>query len=222
VTYSLDFGWLNEALGAIARGAAMTVFLIVVTTLLGTVLSVLAAAGRRGGNRLLRQAIGLYVEVIRNTPFLVQLFFIFFGLPSLGIRLDPVVAAILAMTLNMAAYTTEIVGAGLDAVPKGQKEAALALGLRPRQVFIKIVLPQALKVIFPALTSQIVIMMLESAVVSQIAVRELTYEADMLQARTFRAFETYLIVTAVYLGLSIGLRRLLVKGGQRMLSAGVT
>ena len=222
MTYSLDFGWLNDALGAIARGAAMTVFLIVVTTLIGTVLSVLAAAGRRGGNRLLRQAIGLYVEVIRNTPFLVQLFFIFFGLPSLGIRLDPIVAAILAMTLNMAAYTTEIVGAGLDAVPKGQKEAALALGLRPRQVFIKIVLPQALKVIFPALTSQIVIMMLESAVVSQIAVRELTYEADMLQARTFRAFETYLVVTAVYLGLSIGLRRLLVKGGQRMLSAGVT
>ncbi|MFI0844138.1 amino acid ABC transporter permease [Mesorhizobium sp. IMUNJ 23232] len=222
MSYSLDFGWLNDALGAIARGAAMTVFLIVVTTLLGTVLSVLAAAGRRGGNRLLRQAIGLYVEVIRNTPFLVQLFFIFFGLPSLGIRLDPVVAAILAMTLNMAAYTTEIVGAGLDAVPRGQKEAALALGLRPRQVFIKIVLPQALKVIFPALTSQIVIMMLESAVVSQIAVRELTYEADMLQARTFRAFETYLVVTAVYLGLSIGLRRLLVKGGQRMLSAGVT
>lgn len=222
MSYSLDFGWLQDALGAIARGAAMTVFLIVVTTLLGTVLSVLAAAGRRGGNRLLRQAIGLYVEVIRNTPFLVQLFFIFFGLPSLGIRLDPVAAAILAMTLNMAAYTTEIVGAGLDAVPKGQKEAALALGLRPRQVFIKIVLPQALKVIFPALTSQIVIMMLESAVVSQIAVRELTYEADMLQARTFRAFETYLVVTAVYLGLSIGLRRLLVKGGQRMLSAGVT
>ncbi len=110
-------------------------------------------------------------------------------------RLDPVIAAILAMTLNMAAYTTEIVGAGLDAVPRGQREAALALGLRPRQVFIKIVLPQALKVIFPALTSQIVIMMLESAVVSQIAVRELTYEADMLQARTFRAFETYFVVT---------------------------
>ena len=89
-------------------------------------------------------------------------------------------------------------------MPRGQREAALALGLRPRQVFVKIVLPQALKVIFPALTSQIVIMMLESAVVSQIAVRELTYEADMLQARTFRAFETYFVVTMVYLGLSIG------------------
>ncbi|GLS30028.1 polar amino acid transport system permease protein [Mesorhizobium albiziae] len=220
--YSLDFGWLTEALGAIAQGAAMTMMLITVTTIAGTFFSVLGAAGRRSGYPLLRHAITVYVEVIRNTPFLVQLFFIFFGLPALGIRLDPVIAAILAMTLNMAAYTTEIVGAGLDAVPTGQREAALALGLRPRQVFIKVVLPQALKVIFPALTSQIVIMMLESAVVSQIAVRELTYEADMLQARTFRAFETYFVVTMVYLALSMALRRFLVAGGRRVLGAGVS
>ncbi|MER9593603.1 amino acid ABC transporter permease [Mesorhizobium sp. M0244] len=222
MNYSLDFGWLAGATGAIARGAATTILLITVTTLAGTLLSILGAAGRRNGPLLLKRAIGVYVEVIRNTPFLVQLFFIFFGLPSIGVRLDPVLAAMLAMTLNMAAYTIEIVGAGLDAVPPGQTEAALALGLRPRQVFIKIVLPQALKVIYPALTSQIVIMMLESAVVSQIAVRELTYEADMLQARTFRAFETYFVVTVVYLILSMGLRRLLVSGGRRVLGAGVS
>jgi polar amino acid transport system permease protein len=222
VGYSLQFGWLYEALGAIASGAGMTVLLITVTTVIGTVISIAGAAAKRSRHAVLRQAITAYVELVRNTPFLVQLFFIFFGLPSLGIRLDPIVAAILAMTLNMAAYTTEIVGAGLDAVPVGQREAALALGLRPRQVFIKIVLPQALKVIFPALTSQIVIMMLESAVVSQIAVRELTYEADMLQARTFRAFETYFVVTMVYLGLSIALRRLLVAGGRRALGSGVS
>ncbi|MCV3206440.1 amino acid ABC transporter permease [Mesorhizobium sp. YC-39] len=220
--YGLDFGWLADATGAIARGAVTTILLIVVTTLAGTFLSILGAAGRRNGPMLLKRAIGVYVEVMRNTPFLVQLFFIFFGLPSIGIRLDPILAAMLAMTLNMAAYTIEIVGAGLDAVPRGQTEAALALGLRPRQVFIKIVLPQALKVIYPALTSQIIIMMLESAVVSQIAVRELTYEADMLQARTFRAFETYLVVTIVYLVLSMGLRRLLVSGGRRVLGAGVS
>ena len=213
--YTLQFGWLYEALGAIAEGAGMTVFLIAVTTVAGTVLSVLGAAARRSGYRLLRQAVAAYVELVRNTPFLVQLFFIFFGLPSLGIRLDPVVAAILAMTLNMAAYATEIVGSGLDAVPTGQREAALALGLRPRQVFVKIVLPQAMRIIFPALSSQIVIMMLESAVVSQIAVRELTYEADMLQARTFRAFETYFVVTLVYLGMAIALRKLLFLGGKR-------
>jgi polar amino acid transport system permease protein len=222
VSYGLDFGWLVDALGAIARGAATTLLLIAVTTVAGTLLSILGAAGRRSRYSILRRAITVYVEVVRNTPFLVQLFFIYFGLPALGIRLDPIISAMLAMTLNMAAYTTEIVGAGLDAVPPGQREAALALGLRPRQVFIKIVLPQALRVIFPALTSQIVIMMLESAVVSQIAVRELTYEADMLSARTFRAFETYLVITLVYLALSVGLRRLLIAGGRRALSAGVT
>ncbi|QPC89659.1 amino acid ABC transporter permease [Mesorhizobium sp. INR15] len=218
----MAFAWLPGAAGDIARGAFTTILLIAVTTLAGTLLSIIGAAGRRNGPVMLKRAIAVYVEVVRNTPFLVQLFFIFFGLPSLGIRLDPVLAAIVAMTLNMAAYTIEIVGAGLDAVPHGQSEAALALGLRPRQVFVKIVLPQALKVIYPALTSQIVIMMLESAVVSQIAVRELTYEADMLQARTFRSFETYFVVTLVYLALSMALRRLLVTGGRRVLGAGVS
>jgi polar amino acid transport system permease protein len=220
VRYELEFGWLYDALGAIAQGAVMTVFLIAVTTVAGTVLAVLGAAARRSKYRLLRRAVTGYVEIVRNTPFLVQLFFIFFGLPAIGIRLDPVLAAILAMTLNMAAYSTEIVGSGLDAVPRGQREAALALGLRSRQVFVKIVLPQALKVIFPALTSQIVIMMLESAVVSQIAVRELTYEADMLQARTFRAFETYFVVTLVYLGMSVALRRILFAGGRSLFRVG--
>jgi polar amino acid transport system permease protein len=218
--YALDFGWLEDAAGAIANGAAMTLFLIAVTSAVGIVLSVLGAAAKRSRNLMLSRAISAYVEVIRNTPFLVQLFFIFFGLPRFGIRLDPVLASIVAMTLNMTAYTIEIVGAGLDAVPAGQKEAGGALGLRPMQVFVKIVLPQALKVMLPALTSQIVIMMLESSVVSQIAVRELTYEADMLQARTFRAFETYFIITLVYLGLSIGLRRFLFAAGQRMIGGG--
>ncbi len=222
MAYGLNFGWLADGIEMIAKGAAMTILLIVVAALAGILLSILGAAGRRSGNKPLSKAISLYVELVRNTPFLVQLFFIFFGLPSIGVRLDPVVAAMIAMTLNLAAYGTEIVGAGLDAVPRGQKEAALALGLRPRQVFIKVVLPQALVVIFPALTSQIVIMMLESAVVSQIAVRELTYEADMLQARTFRAFETYFVVTLVYLGLSVGLRRVMVAGGRRVLSGGVS
>ena len=219
--YTLDFGWLKDAVGMIASGAAMTIFLIAVTATAGTIFSIFGAAAKRSRSAILRKAVSIYVELIRNTPFLVQLFFIFFGLPRLGIRLDPIVAAMLAMTLNMAAYTTEIVGSGLDAVPKGQKEAATALGLRPVQVFVKIVLPQALKVIFPALTSQIIIMMLESAVVSQIAVRELTYEADMLQARTFRAFETYFVVTLVYLAMSVVLRRLLFAAGHRAIAGGM-
>ena len=222
MSYVLDFGWLSQALEPIIRGAFATIFLTAVTGVLGIICSILGASAARSRLPALRGAIDSYVELIRNTPFLVQLFFIFFGLPSLGLRLDATVAAILAMTINLSAYGTEIVGAGLDAVSRGQREAGQALGLRPRHVFLKIVLPQALRVIFPALTSQIVIMMLESAVVSQIAVQDLTYEADMLQARTFRAFETYLVVTGVYLGLSIVLRRVMVAGGRKLLAGGVS
>jgi polar amino acid transport system permease protein len=209
MSYSLDFAWVPGSIDALTRGAGMTLFLTACTTMFGTALSILGAAAKRGRYLWLRKIVGLYVEIIRNTPFLVQLFVIFFGLPSLGIRFNPLTAAVLAMTLNMTAYTTEVVGAGLDAVPRGQSEAAMALGLRPRQVFSKIVLPQALKVIFPALTSQLIIMMLESAVVSQISVRELSQEADLLQARTFRPFETYFVVTLIYLAMSALVRRVL-------------
>jgi polar amino acid transport system permease protein len=216
----LDFGWLELEIGALLRGLTTTVGLIVVVTTFGTILSIAGAAARRGRSLLLRKTVATYVEIVRNTPFLVQLFFIFFGLPHLGIRLDSVVTAIIAMTLNMTAYGIEIVRAGLDAIPKGQWEAGAALGISRYRVFISIILPQAMRVIFPALSSQIIIIMLESAVVSQIAVRDLTYEADILQARTFRAFETYLVVTALYLALAMLMRRLMQWGVQRWLFGG--
>jgi polar amino acid transport system permease protein len=182
----------------------------------------MSAAAKRSGNRFLRAVVITYVEVIRNTPFLVQLFFIYFGLPALGIRLDPITAALLAMIMNMTAYTTGIIGGGLDAVPEGQRDAAQALGLKPHIAFIKVILPQALVVIYPALASQIIIMMLESAVVSQIAVRELTHQADLWQARTFRAFETYFVVAMIYLVMAVTLRHLMVLFGRRFISASIT
>lgn len=203
----LEFGWLAAAVPALARGTATTVGLILVVAVFGSLLSTAGAAARRSRRRPVRMTVAAYVEVIRNTPFLVQLFFIYFGLPSLGLRLGNLSAAILAMTLNMTAYGIEVVRAGLDAVPRGQWEGGAALGLSRTRVFLSVVLPQALRVIFPALTSQIIIIMLESAVVSQIAVQDLTYQADVLQARTFRAFETYLVVTLIYLGLATTMRR---------------
>jgi len=217
---SLDFGWLAGAADALAHGVATTIMLIAVTTLCGGVLSIAAAAARRNGPAWLRGLVAAYVELIRNTPFIVQMFFIFFGLPGIGLRLNAVPAAILAMTINLSAYGCEIARAGLGAVGAGQREAGLALGLRPRAVFLRIVLPQALRAVFPALASQIVITMLESAVVSQIAVRDLTYEADLLQSRTFRSFETYAVVTVIYLALSLLLRRVLVVGGRGLLGRG--
>ena len=215
--YVFQFNVVWEHFPELLAGAWLTIRLSASAMALGLCLAVLCAYGKSAGPKPVRWLVAGYIELIRNTPFLVQLFFFFFGLPSLGIRLNPFSAAVLAMTVNLAAYGTEIVGAGLDAVSVGQKEAGLALGLRRRQIFVKIVLPQALCVIFPALTSQIIIMMLESAAVSQIAVRELTYQADLLQAKTFRAFETYFVVTLIYLAMSIILRRLMFAGGRKFL-----
>src|SRR6516164_8593195 len=131
---NLEFGWLGEALAAFAQGTMTTVVMIVVSALLALFLSVLGAAGRRSRDASVRYLVAAYVELIRNTPFIVQMFFIFFGLPTLGILLNPIAVAVVAITVNLTAYGIEIVGAGLDAVSKGQKEAGLALGLRPWQV----------------------------------------------------------------------------------------
>lgn len=220
MSYRLDFTWIGFYLVAILHGVATTVGLIVATAVLGVGLSTLGAAARGARGAWVRGIAAGYVELIRNTPFVVQLFFVFFGLPSLGLRILALPAAILAMTVNLGAYGTEIVRAGLDSVPHGQREAARALGLRERAVFLRVVLPQAIRAVFPALSSQIVITMLESAVVSQIAVRDLTYEADLMQSQTFRAFETYGLITLIYLALSVLLRRALRQGGRMLFGRG--
>ena len=212
--YALDFGALLQYAGLFVEGAAVTIGLTVVSAALGIALSIAGAAATRGAWAWARAAVAIYVELFRNTPFIVQLFFVFFGLPSLGVHLTALAAAVLAMTLNLTAYAIEIVRAGIDGVPRGQREAGRSLGLRPVPAFALIVLPQALANVYPALVSQVVITMLESAVVSQIAVVDLTHVGDFIQSRNFRAFETYLVITVVYFALAVGARRLLVLIGR--------
>jgi polar amino acid transport system permease protein len=144
----------------------------------------------------------LYVEAIRNTPFLVQLLLIHLGLPSLGIRLTPNEAALLAMVVNVGAYATEIVRAGIEAVPPTQIEAGRSLGLKPWQVFRFVVLIPALRAVFPTLGSQFILIMLASSVVSVISAEELTAVTDLIVARNFRSFEFYLVTTGIYLAMS--------------------
>jgi len=216
--YELDFGALLQYLSLFAEGTAVTLGLTAVAAALGLALSIAGAAAASGPLAGARRLIAAYVEFIRNTPFIVQMFFVYFGLPSLGLRLSAMAAAVLAMTINLTAYAIEIMRAGIEGVPAGQREAARALGLRPALVFALIVLPQALANVYPALASQIVITMLESAVVSQIAVVDLTHVADFIQSRNFRAFETYLVITIVYLVLAVLVRRLLARCGRRLLA----
>ena len=161
--------------------------------------------------------VGAYVELIRNTPFIVQLFFIFFGLPSLGLRLSEWEAAVLAMVINLGAYSTEIIRAGIQAIPHGQLEAAAALAMSRLETFRHVVLRPALGKVWPALSSQIIIVMLGSAVCSQISTEELSFAANFIQSRNFRAFETYLITTALYLLMAILIRQLLAWVGRRFI-----
>jgi polar amino acid transport system permease protein len=214
MAYQLQFGDLGQYAGMFASGAAVTLGLTAVSTVLGLTVGILGAAGKGSKYSAVRSLVGGYVEAIRNTPFIVQLFFVFFGLPALGIHIDEYVAAVLAMTLNLGAYSVEIVRAGIAAVPKGHHEAAASLAMTRGQTFIHVVLPQAIAKVFPALSSQIVITMLGSAVVSQISVADLTYAASYIQSRNFRAFETYFLITAAYLVMAIVLRFVLNKTGQ--------
>lgn len=188
------------------EGLAVTLHLSVVTMVLGLFIGIVCAAGKTYGPAWVRVIVSTYVEVIRNTPLLVQLFIVFFGLPSLGIRLDALTAAIISFTVNLGAYSTEIVRAGFQAVPKSQIEAGHSLGLSGFQVFRYIVLMPSLKMMYPALASQFVLLMLATSVASQISVPDLFHAASIIQSRTFRDFEVYTIIGVLYLLLALGLR----------------
>ncbi|SAL48133.1 polar amino acid ABC transporter permease [Caballeronia terrestris] len=218
MAYELQFGDLGEYVGMFTSGGATTLALTAVSTALGIAVGVAGAAGSGSKHTWLRGLVRGYVEAIRNTPFIVQLFFVFFGLPALGVHLGEYTAAVLAMTLNLGAYSVEIIRSGIAAVPKGHLEAAASLAMSRGQTFRHVVLPQAIAKVFPALSSQIVITMLGSAVVSQISVPDLTYAASYIQSRNFRAFETYFLITAAYLVMAIILRLLLNSAGKRLFS----
>ncbi len=199
------------------RGLVLTVTLTAASAVLGALLGTACAWARLHGGAFLKWAVGTYVELVRNTPFIIQLFFIFFGLPSLGLRLSVEVACVLAMVFNLGAYACEIVRAGLQSTPRGQLEAAMSLALTPWQTFSRVVLPPALARIWPALVSQIIIVMLGSAVCGQISAEELSQAANLISSRTFRSFESYIIVTIIYLMLAIALRQLLYWVGPRFI-----
>ena len=200
--YGLQFRDVFAAWEFLLDGLFTTIVLSVATMVGGFFIGIAGAAARVYGGPLLRMVAASYVEVIRNTPLLVQLFLIFFGLPAFGLRLEAVPAAIIALVINLGAYTTEIVRAGLESIPRAQIEAGESLGLSGWQVFRYIILFPALKTMFPALASQFVLLMLATSIVSQISVPDLFHAGSIIQSRTFRDFEVYAVVGALYLALA--------------------
>jgi polar amino acid transport system permease protein len=204
VDYVFQFSAVEREFGQLLVGAWLTIKLSAGAMLLGLVVGIAGAVAKQSRFAPVRGAVQAYVEAVRNTPFLVQLLLVYLGLPSIGIRLLPAQAALLAMVVNVGAYATEIVRAGVEAVPRHQVEAARALGLRPWQVLRFVVLIPALRAVFPALGSQYILIMLASSVVSVISAEELTAVTDAIVARNFRSFEFYLTTTGLYLVMAFG------------------
>jgi polar amino acid transport system permease protein len=211
----LDFLAVLAQWPLLLKGIGWTVLLTLISASLGLLVGVVCAWTRVYGTKPAQYLVGAYVEAIRNTPFIVQLFFIFFGLPAAGLRLSPEAASVIAMVVNLGAYATEIVRAGIESTPRGQIEAAQSLALSPLQVFTRVVLPPALQTVWPAMCSQMIIVMLGSAVCGQISTQELSFAANLIQSRNFRAFESYIVATVIYLALAIALRAALNWAGNR-------
>ena len=206
MTYQFDFSSLLAYWPEFLQGAWLTLQLSLVSTVLGFVLGTLCAIGRSDGPPWVKLLVASYVEVIRNTPLLVQVFIVYFGIATLGVRVSANTAAVVALVVNVGAYTCEIVRAGLESVHKSQLEAADCLGLSKPQIYWHVIIRPAIERVYPALTSQYVLLMLASSITSQISAEELTAVANRIQSDTFRSFETYIVVGIIYLALSFVVR----------------
>ncbi|HWK72040.1 MAG TPA: amino acid ABC transporter permease [Burkholderiaceae bacterium] len=203
---NLDFSVVFDRWDMVLQGIYLTIRLTLVATACGFILGTFCAIGKRGRTPWLKKTCGIYIEAIRNTPLLVQIFLVYFGLSNLGLSLNAVTVSMIALTINVGAYSAEIMRAGFDSIEKGQLEAAETLGLTRRQIYWHVILKQALERVYPALTSQFVLLMLASSICSQISAEELTAVANFIQSDTYRPFETYIVVGALYVVLSLLLR----------------
>ncbi|WP_293865961.1 amino acid ABC transporter permease [uncultured Alsobacter sp.] len=202
MNYTLDFGPVISGLPDLLKGCAGTLFLAVTGMTLALAIGIGGVVLRDSNVKALRILVISFVELIRNTPFLVQIYFVFFALPLVGIRLSPTPTAIVALGLNGGAYAIEIIRGGVQSIHKGQIEAGLALGLHKTDVFRFIVLRPALRAVYPSLTGQFIMLTLTTSIASAIAAYELTSVAKLIENESFRSFEVYGTITLLYLAMS--------------------
>ncbi len=199
MAYQLDLSIIIKHLPLFLKGVFLTVEISFLAILLGLPIGILGAVARISRSKIFRFLGAAYVEVFRNTPLLIQIFIIFFGLPGIGIKLSPYVSGLTALVLYVGAYNAEVIRAGLEAVPRGQVEAAKSSGLTGIQTFLYVVIPQAFRISLPALGNNWVSLVKNSSLVSVIGMVELTWVAFDLNALTFRSFELFGAATIFYL-----------------------
>lgn len=194
----LFFGDLIPYAPELLAGLGVSVLITVAAVLIGSPLGVGVYLLRAAGNPVARAVGSTYVEVIRNTPLLLQLYLIYFALPSVGVNFDPITAGIIALSVNNSAYLAEIYRAGFEAIPKGQIEAADALGLSRRATFFHVRLVPALRNVLPSLTNQVILLFLASSIASIVAVPELMHVMMGITTTTFRTIETFVVGGLLY------------------------
>ena len=216
VTGNIDTGFIAEWGPFIVGGTVLTVLISAVSILLATVVALLAAFGRISRNPYINGVASLYVSLARGTPLIVQLLFVYLALPQIGIVLSAVHAGVIALTFNYGGYMTEIFRAGIQAVPGGQREAAEALGMPDRQIMRRIVLPQAIRIVIPAIGNEFIAMTKDSSLVSILAVEELLFRARLVGQQNFRSLEALIIAAAIYWILTIAFSQLQQRLERRM------
>lgn len=216
----LDWGSITRFYGQLLGGAWLTIFISVSAFLIAIAIGIVAAAARLSSFAPIRWIATIYVEALRNTPVFLQIFIVFYGLPSLGLRFSALTSGILELGLNVGAYLAEIFRAGIVAVPRGHWEAAAALAIRPLQTLVWIVSPVALRAIFPALSNMFIATVLASSLLSVIAIPELTGQTNEISARTFLTIEVYSFSTVIYIALTVGCSMGLAMLGHRLFPRG--
>lgn len=196
---NLDFSVVLTKIPILLEGCVVTLQISFFALLLGMIFGIAGALCRISANRALNSLAFMYVWVIRGTPVMVQLFILYFGLPQLGIKLPSMVAGVLGLAINTGAYVTEIIRAGIQAVDKGQMEAALSVGMSFRQAMVRIIGPQATKICIPPLVNQFIMTLKNSSIASLVTITELFRTGEQIIYTTFRSFEVYTAVAVLYL-----------------------
>jgi polar amino acid transport system permease protein len=209
MSLTLNYDLIVESIPLLLKGAAVTVEITALSVGLGLLIGVVTGVARLSSNRLIRAIAGIYVDFIRGTPLLVQIFLVYFALPQLiGVRIDPFFAAVAACSINSGAYIAEIFRGGIQSIDPGQSEAARALGLSWWKSMRFVILPQAFKRILPPLGNEFITMLKDSSLVSVIGFEELTRTGQMIISRTYATFEIWIAVALIYLAMTLAISRL--------------
>jgi len=179
-------------------GLAITIMLTAIVLVLASLLAIPVALARMSPSRSIRWPADFYVEFLRATPLILQLIYIYYVLPSAGLRLQPIPAAIIGLTLNYSAYMSEVYRSGIQAVPPGQWEAASSLGLKRWQVMGKVILPQAFRIVLPSLGNYLIALFKDTALASVVTVQELMFSGQLIAARNYQYFTVYTITAFLY------------------------